>query len=116
MNHKVATKVFASNTKITDMSKENQISLHVLYVKINTPFGIAPAWKRKRLRNEPSIEPNKNFQGYHIFRNFSKARKWPKPDCENLYNVLLHGAEKIFLQKTIKILRRQVTQILFMYD
>ena len=42
------------------------------------------------------------LQSNHSFRNCSKARKCPKPDCESTHNVLLHGAEKIFPPKDTK--------------
>ena len=32
------------------------------------------------------------LQSNHSFRNCSKARKCPKPDCESTHNVVLHGA------------------------
>ena len=50
MKQKVGTKMFASNAKVSDQTKENQSSLHVLYVKVNTLFEIAPYSKRKTLR------------------------------------------------------------------
>ena len=55
VKQKIDTKVFASNAKVSDKTKENQSSLHVLYVKVNTLFGIAPYSKRKTLRNERNM-------------------------------------------------------------
>ena len=42
------------------------------------------------------------LQSNHSFRNCSKARKCPKPDCESTHNMLLHGAQKIFPPKDTK--------------
>ena len=55
VKQKVGTKVFASNANISNKTKENQSTLHVLYVKVNTLFGIAPYSKRKTLRSERNM-------------------------------------------------------------
>ena len=36
------------------------------------------------------------LNGNHSFRQCSRAKKCPKPECDSTHNVLLHGAEKIF--------------------
>ena len=35
-----------------------------------------------------------------MFRNRPKARKCTRPGCENTHNVLLHGAEKVFIVRS----------------
>ena len=104
VKQKVGTKVFATNTNVSNKTGKNQSTLHVLYVKINTLFGIAPYSKRK-MRAKHVAEQKHYFACLHgnpKFRNCSKARKCPKPDCESTHNVLLHGAEKIFPPKDTK--------------
>ena len=39
------------------------------------------------------------LNGNHSFRQCSRAKKCPKPECDSTNNVLLHGAEKIFPRK-----------------
>ena len=36
------------------------------------------------------------LNGNHSFRQCSRAKKCPKPECDSTHNVLLHGAERIF--------------------
>ena len=40
------------------------------------------------------------FQPDHMFRKSPKARKCTKTGCESTHNVLLHGAEKVFIVRS----------------
>ena len=37
--------------------------------------------------------------GHHSFRQSSRAKKCPRPECNSSHNVLLHGAERLFPRK-----------------
>ena len=39
------------------------------------------------------------LNGNHSFRQYSSAKKCPKPKCDSTHKVLLHGAEKLFPRK-----------------
>ena len=39
------------------------------------------------------------LNGNHSFRQCSRAKKCPKPECDSTHNVLLHGAVKVFPRK-----------------
>ena len=39
------------------------------------------------------------LNGNHNFRQCSRAKKYPKPECDSTHNVLVHGAEKKFPRK-----------------
>ena len=58
--------------------------------------------REKRYATSETCSRTKTLLGNHSFRNCSKARKCPKPDCESTQNVLLHVAEKIFPPKDTK--------------
>ena len=50
------------------------------------------------------------FKGNHSFRRCPQPRKCNKDDCSNSHNILLHGAEQVFQQRTTpKTSRNQVT-------
>ena len=87
--------------------RKNQISLHVLKCKGQHAVWNCAVFKEKNAtqRAKHVAEQKLCFaclQSNHSFRNCSKARKCPKPDCESTHNVLLHGAEKFFPPKDTK--------------
>ena len=107
VKQKVGTKVFASNTKVSDKTKEKPKFPPCSECKGQHALWNCAVFKEKNAtqRAKHVAEQKLCFaclQSNHSFRNCSKARKCPKPDCESTHNVLLHGAEKIFPPKDTK--------------
>ena len=107
MKQKVGTKVFASNAKVSDKTKEKPKFCPYSVCKGQHALSNCAVFKEKNAtqRAKPVAEQKLCFvclQSNHSFRNCSKARECPKPDCESTHNVLLHGAEKIFPSKDTK--------------
>ena len=99
---KKGTKVFASNAKVSDKTKEKPKLPPCSVCKGQHTFWNCAGFKKKNAtqRAKHVAEQKLCFacsQSNHSFRNCSKSRKCPKPDCESTHNVLLHGAEKKFL-------------------
>ena len=120
MKQKVGTKVFASNTKVSDKNKEKLEFPPCSVCKGQHALRNCAVFKEKNAtqRAKHVAEQRLCFaclQGNHSFCKFSKARKCHKPDCESTQNNLLYGAEKFFILRIIKVPRRQVTQTLNMY-
>ena len=107
MKQKVASKVFASNAKVSDKNKKKLDFPRCSVCKGQHALWNCAVFKEKNAtqRAKHVVEQKLCFaclQGNHSFRNFSKARKCPKPDCESTHNNLLHGAEKNFAPKDNK--------------
>ena len=120
VKQKLGRKVFASNAKVSDKTKEKPKLPPCSVCKSEHALGNCAAFKEKNTaqRAKHLAEQKLCFAGLqsnHSFRNCSKARKCPKPYCESTHIVLLHGAEKIFPPKDTESSRRQVTQTLNMY-
>ena len=107
MKQKVGKKVFASNAKVSDKTKEKP-----KFPPCSVCKGHHALWKCAVFKEKNATQRAKHLadqklyfawlQSNQSFRNCSKARKCPKPDCESTHNVLLHGAEKIFPPKDTK--------------
>ena len=101
VKQKVGTKVFASNAKVSDKTKEK-----LKFPPCSVCKGQHALWNCAVFKEKNATQRAKHvaeqklcfacLQSNHSFRNCSKARKCPKPDCESTHNALLHGAEKIF--------------------
>ena len=120
VKQKVGTKVFASNAKVSDKTKEKPKFPPCSVCKGQHALWNCAVFKEKNAtqRARHVAEQKLCFaylQGNHSFRNCSKARKCPKLDCESTHNVLLQVAETIFLLRILKVPRRQVTQTINMY-
>ena len=107
VKQKVGTKVFASNAKVSDKTKEKPKFPPCSVCKGQHALWNCAVFKEKNAtqRAKHVAEQKLCFaclQSNHSFRNCSKARKCPKPDCESPHNVLLRGAEKIFPSKDSK--------------
>ena len=108
VKQKVGTKVFASNAKVSDKTKENKKFPPCCVCKGQHALWICAVLKKKNATQRAKYVAEQKLcfaclQSNHSFRDCSKARKCPKPDCESTHNVLLHGAEKIFPPKDTKI-------------
>ena len=107
MKQKVGTKVFAVNAKVSDKTKEKLKFPPSSVCKGQHPLWNCAVFKEKNAaqRAKQVAEQKLCFaclQSNPSFRNCSKARKCPKPDCESTHNVLLHGAEKNLSTKDTK--------------
>ena len=107
MKQKVGTKVFASNAKVSDKTKEKPKFPPCSVCKGHNALWNCAVFKEKNAtqRAKHVAEQKLCFsylQSNHSFRNCSKARKCPKLDYESTHNVLLHGAEKIFPAENTK--------------
>ena len=112
--------MFASIAKVSDKTKEKPKFPPCSVCKgQHTLWNCAVFKEKNATRRAKHVAEQKLcfacLQSNHSFRNGSKARKCPKPDCESTHNVPLHGAEKNFPPKDTKKSRRQVTQTLNMY-
>ena len=101
VKQKVDTKVFASNAKVSDKSKEKPKFPPCFVCRGQHALWNCAVFKEKNATQRAKHVAEQKFwfaclQSNHSFRNCSKARKCPKPDCESTHNELLHGAEKIF--------------------
>ena len=107
VKQKIGTRVFASNANVSNKTKEKP-----KYPPCSVCKGQHALWNCAVFKEKNATERAKHvaeqilcfasLQSNHSFRNCSKARKCPKPDCESTHNVLLHGAEKNFPPKDIK--------------
>ena len=107
VRQKVGTKVFASNAKVSDKTKEKPKFPSCSVCKGQHALWNCAVFKEKNATQRAKHVAEQKFcfaclQSNHSFRNCSKARKCPKPDCESTHNVLLHGAEKMFPPKDSK--------------
>ena len=107
VKQKVGTKVFACNAKVSDKTNEKPKFPPCSVCKGQHALWNCAVFKEKNAtqRAKHVAEQKLCFaclQSNHSFRNCSKARKCPKPDCESTHNVLSHGAEKIFPPKDTK--------------
>ena len=101
--------------------RKNQSSLHVLYVKVKMLFGIAPYSKRKTLRNERNMYPNKNFalrvhRAITVFVIVARPESAPSQIVKARTTCSYMERRKFFLLRILKVPRRQVTQTLNMYQ
>ena len=107
VKQKVGTKVFASNAKVSNKTKEKpKFSPCSACKGQHALWNCAVCKKKNATQRAKHVAEQKLcfafLQSNHSFRNCRKARKCPKPDCESMHNVLLHGAEKIFHPKDTK--------------
>ena len=107
VKQKVGTKVFASNANVSNKTKEKP-----KYPPCSVCKGQHALWNCAVFKEKNATQRAKHvaeqklcfacLQSNHSFRNCSKARKCPKPNCESTHNVLLYGAKKIFPPKDAK--------------
>ena len=104
VKQKVGTKVFACNAKVSDNTKENPKFFPCSVCKSQHVLWNCAVFKEKKATQRAKHVPEQKlcFACLHSFRNFSRARRCPKPDCESTHNVLLHGDEKNFPPKDTK--------------
>ena len=107
VKQKIGTKVFASNANVSKKTKEKPKYPPCSVCKGQHALWNCAVFKEKNATQRANYVAEQKFcfsclQSNHSFRNCSKARNCPKPDCESTHNVLLHGAEKIFPPKDTK--------------
>ena len=99
--------MFASKAKVSDKTKEKLKFPPCSVCKGQHALWNCALFKEKNAMQRAKQEAEQKLcfaclQSNHSFRNSSKARKFPKPDCESTHNELLHGAEKVFPPKDTK--------------
>ena len=107
-------KMFDSNAKINDKTNEKLKFPPYSVCKIqHAPWNCA-VFNEKTPRLSKMCSRTKNFllQGDHSFHNCSNPKRCLKPDCESTHIVRLHGAEKFFFRRAMKIPGCQVTILL----
>ena len=105
LNSKPKTsKVFAANTKVTSKAQDKSKFSPCVLCKGSHEFWKCAIFKEKNATQRTKYVAEQKLcfaclNGNHSFRQCSRAKKCPKPECDSTYNVLLHGAEKIFPRK-----------------
>ena len=120
VKQKVGTKVFASNATVSDKTKKKP-----KFTPCSVCKGQHVLWNCAVFKEKNATQGAKHvaeqklcfvcLQSNHSFRNCSKARKCPKPDCESTHNCSYMELRKFFLLRILKVPRRQVTQTLNLY-
>ena len=120
VKQKLGTKVFASNAKVSDKTKEKPKFPPCSVCKGQHAFWNCAVFKDKNATQRAKYVAEQKLcfarlQGNHSFRNCSKARKCPSQIVKARTTCSYMELKKIFLSRILKVPRRQVTQTLNMY-
>ena len=98
------SKVFATNSQVTSKAQDKSKFPPCVLCKGSHAFWNCAAFKEKNATQRAKCVAEKKLcfaclNGNHSFRQCSRTKKCPKPECDSTHNVLLHGAKKIFPRK-----------------
>ena len=98
------TKVFAANSQVTSNAQDKSKFPPCAFCKCSHALWNCAVFKEKNATQRAKYIAEQKLcfaclNGNHSFRQCSRAKKCPKPECDSTYNVLLHGAERIFPRK-----------------
>ena len=98
------TKVFAANSQVTSKAQDKFKFAPCLLCKSSHALWNCTVFKEKNATQRVKYVAEQKLcfaclSGNNCFRQCSRARKCPKPECDSTHNFLLHGAEKIFPRK-----------------
>ena len=97
-------KVFAANSQVTSKAQDKSKLPPCVLCKGSHALWNCALFKEKNATQRAKYVAEQKFSfaclnGNHSFRQRSRAKNCPKPECDSTHNVLLHGAEKIFPRK-----------------
>ena len=98
------TKVFAANSQVTSKAQDKSKFPPCVLCKGSHALWNCAVFKEKNATQRAKYVAEQKLcfaclNGNHSFRQCSRAKKCPKPECDCTHNVLLHGAERIFSRK-----------------
>ena len=98
------TKVFAANSQVTSKAQDKSKFPPCVLCKGSHALWNCAVFKEKNATQRAKYVAEQKLcfaclNGNHSFRQCSRAKKCPKPECDSTHNVLLHGAERIFPRK-----------------
>ena len=106
------TKVFAANSQVTSKAQDKSNFPPCVFCKCSHALWNWAVFKEKNATQRAKYVAEQKLclaclNGNHSFRQCSRAKKWPKPECDSTHNVLLHGAEKLFPWKENSIVSKK---------
>ena len=109
------TKVFAANSQVTSKAQDKSKFPPCVLCKGSHALWNCAVFKEKNATHRAKYVAEQKLcfaclNGNHSFRQCSRAKKCPKPECDSTYNVLLHGAERIFPRRKIQMSRIRLEQ------
>ena len=109
------TKVFAANSQVTNKDQDkSKFPPCVLYKSSHALWNCAVFKEKNDTQRAKYVAEQKLcfacLNGNHNFRQCSRAKKSPKPDCESTHNVLLHEAKEYFLGRKIQMCQKRLEQ------
>ena len=98
------TKVFAANRQVTSKAQDKSKLPPCVLRKGSHALWNCAVFKETNATQRAKYVPEQKLcfaclNGNHSFRQCSRAKKCPQPEFDSTYNVLLHGAERIFPRK-----------------
>ena len=98
------TKVFAANSQVSSKAQDKSKFPPCVLCKGSHALWNCAVFKEKNATQRAKYVAEQKLcfaclNGNHSFRQCSRAKKCPKPECDSTHNVLLHGAERIFPRK-----------------
>ena len=98
------TKVFAANSQVSSKAQDKPKFPPCVLCKGSHALGNCAFFKEKNATQRAKYVAEQKLcfaclNGNHSFRQCSRTKKCPKPECDSTHNVLLHGAERIFPRK-----------------
>ena len=98
------TKAFAANSQVTSKAQDKSKFPPCVLCKGSHSLWNCAVFKEKNATQRAKYVAEQKLcfaclNGNHKFRQFSRGKKCPKPECDSTHHVFLHGAEKIFPRK-----------------
>ena len=109
------TKVFAANSQVTSKAQDkSKFPPCVLCKGSHALWNYAVFKETNSTQRAKCVAEQKLcfacLNGNHSFRQSSRAKKCPKPECDSTHNVLLDGAERMFPRRKIQMSRIRLEQ------
>ena len=97
-------KVFAANSQVTSKAQDKSKFPPCVLCKGSHALWNCAVFKEKNATQRAKYVAEQRLcfaclNGNHSFRQCSRAKKCPKPECDSTHIALLHGAERIFPRK-----------------
>ena len=98
------TKVFAANSQVTSKAQDKSKFPPCVLCKSSHALWNCAVFKEKNATQRAKYVAEQKIcfaclNGNQSFRQCSRSKKCPKPECDSTHNVLLHKAERIFPRK-----------------
>ena len=98
------TKYFAANSQVTSKAQDKSKFPPCVLCKGSQALWNCAVFREKNATQRAKFQAEQKpcfpcLNGNHNFRQCSRAKKCPKPECDSTHNVLLHGANKRFLRR-----------------